>query len=227
MESFLRIPLASFVFFGIFFAVSTWHIVLCVVRQSGFMRKATKSLCVLSLAIAVIIAVPTYPLLYIGLFCGAIGDFLLIFKRKPVLFILGAVFFLANHVLFITQGLILLSPFTSGQSIGMMIFIILASALAYFIAFRFLKKMKRAIPGGVYVLALLCNVALYTFACCTGRWQYFLVCLIGAISFVASDMMLAYSLFVKGNQKSRHLVMASYLIAQFLISFGYVLTLLA
>ena len=227
MEAFVRIPIASFVFFGIFFAVSVWHIVLCVVRQSGFARKATKSFSVLSLAVAVAIAVPIHPLLYIGLLCGAVGDFLLIFKRKPVLFILGAIFFLTNHILFIVQGLIVLQPFSSGQAIGMIIYIILASALAYFIAFRFLKKPKRSIPGGVYVLALLSNIALYTFACFTGRWQYFLVCLFGAISFMVSDLMLAYSLFVKGNQKSRHLVMASYLIAQFLISFGFVLTFLA
>ena len=227
MESLARIPVASYIFFGVFFAFSIWHIVLCVIRQQSFLRKATKSCCVLSLAIAVCIAVPTYPLLYLGLFCGAIGDFLLIFKRKPVLFVLGAVFFLANHILFLIQGAIMILPNVENPTWGIVIYLAIAYVIAYIIAYKMLRKPKRAIPGGIYVTALLCNVGLYALACFQGRVAYFLVCLFGAFSFLASDMLLAYSLFVKGNQKIRHLVMASYLIAQFLISFGFVLTILA
>ena len=227
MEVFTRIPIASYIFLGLFFAISIWHIYLCCVRQNSFLRKATKSFCVLTLAIAVIIALPTYPLIYIGLLAGAIGDFLLIFKKKPVLFILGAVFFLVNHILIIIQGILLLQPFTTGITIGAICFLVIAFITSYIIAFTFLKKPKRSVPGGIYVTALMVNIGLYLLAVCMGRYEYFLICLFGAVSFMASDMLLAYSLFVKGNQKSRHLVMATYLIGQFLIAFGYILTLLA
>ena len=227
MDAFLRIPIASFVFYGLFLAVSIWHIVLCVIRQNSFLRKATKSCCVLTLAIAVCIAVPQYPLLYLGLFCGAIGDFLLIFKGKKVLFVLGAIFFLANHILFLVQGSLMIFPIPDGAWWGVEIYLLAACVGAYLIAYFFLKKPKRAVPGAIYVLVLFCNVGLYFLASVTGRYQYFLVCFFGAISFFASDMLLAYSLFVKGNQTSRHLVMASYLIAQFLISLGFVMTILA
>ena len=80
MDAFSRIPIASFVFIGLFLVCSIWHIYFCVKGPSS-LRKATKCFCVLFLAIAVAIAVPQYPLIYIGLLCGVLGDLLLLSRK--------------------------------------------------------------------------------------------------------------------------------------------------
>ena len=131
---------------------------------------------------------------------------------------------MANHTLCITQILIYLAPIPLWAAFTIIAYYVVGFAGSLVVAMKLLKKKRRAVPAAFYMSALWMNVGVYSLACLLGHVQFFILCVVGAISFFFSDMLLAYSLFVKGNQKSRHLVMGSYLIAQFLISMGFMLS---
>lgn len=224
MYALSMIPPISYAFLILFFGCSVWHIFLCLKRGEGMLRKVTKCFCVLFLSIAVMFAIPKYPLIYIGLLCGTLGDFLLLFKKRVYLFVFGVIFFMLNHTLCITQVLIYIAPLSVSQWIIIGSVMLIAYIGGLIFVLKILKKKRRAIPASFYVFALLANIIAYSSASLLGYYAYFMICIFGAISFLISDMMLAYSLFVSGTKQSRHLVMGSYLIAQFLIALGFMMT---
>ena len=224
MDVFTRIPTISYAFLILFFGCSVWHVFLCLKAGEGMLRKVTKCFCVLFLSIAVMFAIPKHPLIYIGLLCGTLGDFLLLFKKRVYLFVFGVIFFMLNHTLCIIEVLLYIAPLSMVQWIVIGTVLLFAYIGALLFALKFLKKKRRAVPASFYMFALLANIVVYTSASVLGYYAYFLLCIFGAISFLVSDMMLAYSLFVKGTHQSRHLVMGSYLIAQLLIALGFMMT---
>ena len=226
MELLGKIHVISYILLGLFVLVSAAHVFFCAKKMTT-PRKVTKTFCLLFLGTSVAIAVPNYPLLYIGLFCGMLGDFFLLFDKKKILFCIGAGFFLANHVLFIVQAMVYLSPMDWTVWLGIAVFLLLVYGIGYMLAFWMLRSKFRAIPAGFYAVALISSVATYVLAIMLGHGLWFFISLIGSISFFVSDIMLSYSIFKKGEQKQRHWIMTTYLLGQLLISVGFVLTLLS
>ena len=140
---------------------------------------------------------------------------------------IGAGFFLANHVLFIVQAMVYLSPMDWTVWLGIAVFLLLVYGIGYMLAYWMLRSKFRAIPAGFYAVALISSVATYVLAIMLGHGLWFFISLIGSISFFVSDIMLSYSIFKKGEQKQRHWIMTTYLLGQLLISVGFVLTLLS
>ena len=81
---------------GLFLACSLFHLVVAFLEKEK-LRKISKPFCLLFLSIAVILAVPHYPMLYIAALAGFVGDIILIWKDNKVCVGLGVVSFWIGH----------------------------------------------------------------------------------------------------------------------------------
>ncbi len=220
-----RIPTVSYVFFGIFLAVSLVHLVFCFL-QLELPRKVTKGFTTMMLGIAVACAIPNEPLPYIGIFLGMAGDFALLKKHKVLPFILGLVLFLAGHIIYIIEYVRLCAPVHWGFPVGVAIYGVLSPFLYAMIAKKVVHQ-KKLIVGGAFYLDVL-TLALITpiVACGLGKVNYLLLCVFGAASFLLSDIILTYTMFKRDVPRRDFYIMFTYLLAQALIAVGFTMTVL-
>ncbi len=220
-----RIPIASYVFFGIFLAIALAHLIFCFF-QLELPRKITKGLTTMALGVAVVCAIPTEPLPYIGLFLGMAGDFALLKKHKVFPFVLGLVLFLVGHIVYIVEYIRLCAPVHWGFPIGVIVYGLISPFLFSLIS-RKVVHQKRLIVGGALYLDVL-TLALITpiIACGLGKTNYLLLCVFGAASFLLSDIILTYTMFKRDVPRRDFYIMFTYLLAQALIACGFVFTVL-
>ena len=219
-----RIPVISYVFFGIFLFITLLHLVFCFF-QMELPRKITKGFTTMALGVAVVCAIPTEPLPYLGLFLGMAGDFALLKKHKVFPFVAGLVLFLLGHVLYIVEYIRLCEPFHWGLPTGVIVFAVLSPLLFSQISKRIVHQKKLIVGGALYLDILLLAFVTPIICCAMGRVNYILLCVFGAASFLVSDTILTYTMFKRDVPRRDFYIMFTYLLAQGLIAAGFVMTL--
>lgn len=220
------IPVAAYILFGLFVAVSLTHLVFCWLEQEKA-RMITKPMCLAFLTAAIIVANPTHPLVYIGLLLSMVGDILLLRQHKVLFLVCGTFAFYFAHACYIAQYLIICQP--------MPYYGYIATAVAYLLivlfGYRFLRKAIKtrglAIGGINYFAIIFMDFAWSIIACILGHVDFLILNALGMTSFVFSDAFLVRNLFVKRQKKSHFIIMTSYLLAEALVAVGFTLTLLA
>ena len=222
---FTRIPVASYVFFGLFILVSIVHLVFCYIENER-LRKMTKCFTTLFLVIAVIIAIPEHPLVYVGAFMGLLGDFFLLKKHKVFPFVAGMLSFLVNHILYIAMFMVLSQPLHYGFYVATALYCVLFPLLFYHFGRKIIHQRHIAFGGTAYIGFLVLDLIWAIIACAMGNVDYCLLAAFGAFCFIISDAFLAFTLFKKNIKRRDFFIMSTYLLAQGLICVGFVLTLL-
>ena len=217
------IPIASYVFFGLFVLASIVHLVFCYFEMERC-RMATKCLTTLFLSIAATIALPGQPLVYLGCFLGCLGDAFLLKKHKVWPFVSGMVSFLAGHILYIIAMMRLCEPLHWGYYVATGLWIILFPIFGVHISKRIVHQKKLIFGGTMYFAFLFLDLIWSIILCSKGMVNFGLLCIFGSICFIGSDMFLTWTMFKRDVKRRDFYIMASYLLAQGLLVTGLVLT---
>ncbi len=221
-EVITNLPVASIIFFILFFVSSIAEVVFGLIENDKI-RKIVKPFCLFFLSLAVLFANPNRFLsIFLGLLFGNIGDILLIFKEKKICLYLGIVSFFINHVFFIIFSLTL-------QQLNMAYITFVVFYVALIIgSFLPLKKLTKSTKigafGAIYSATIILDVILLITCCGVGKWNYMYFGLIGGLLFICSDTLLTYTIFIKKVKRQEGYIMLTYLLAEFLISIGYIFT---
>lgn len=218
-----KIPVASYVFFGLFVAVSLVHLVFCFFEME-LPRKITKGFTTLFLGIGAVIAIPTEPLVYVGCFLGMLGDVFLLKKHKIMPFVLGMVSFLAGHILYILAYMKLCGQLHWAYYVFTGIYCVLFPVIFYHFCHKIVHQRGIAFGGTAYFGYLFLNLIWAIIASAHGHVNYCLLCVLGAFCFIVSDIFLTFTLFKKNVRRRDFYIMITYLLAQGLIVAGFVMT---
>ena len=160
-----------------------------------------------------------YILLYVAIFCGMIGDILLALKHHGDMpFVIGAVFFLAGHICYITR-MMLFIPSGNLSWIWVLILCPIFYCALLYPCKRMVGKWALAIPGTFYLSTLLSDIVAGVVLLANGHISAIMV-IIGGLSFFASDIYLSKTQFVKHDKREDFYIMATYLLGQVLIVMG-------
>ena len=199
------------VFFCLYALTAFVHIaaILC---EKNSVRKVLK-ICLMPLLMAfVIFQTKSFPILILAaLSFSWFGDILLIEPKKLQLF-LGIGSFLLAHIFYLITYTTFIYKVNMAFAISTLL---VACVMEYFIIKNLHLPKGFLIPITVYgiILCLLLLFALQVFV--NNKNGFSILLLAGSISFVISDITLAYYNTVKPRTKlSRSFVMASYIIAQ-------------
>jgi uncharacterized membrane protein YhhN len=151
-----------------------------------------------------------------------IGDVILMFADKGELyFIFGLVSFLIAHLLFI---LLFINQRTEGDYLKNIFFwigvIAVAAYLKSMLSLLFPTLGDLKIPVSVYALTISAMLIMAIKGYFTWEKPMNTVILIGAVFFVTSDSILAINKFYNPIQSANFLIMFTYIVAQYLITFG-------
>lgn len=210
---------ATIILLSIFGVISLIHLVFCYFEKEKA-RKITKVFCMVALGAAAIVQKPDAPLIYVGAFLSAIGDFFLLEPKNIKRFVAGTICFLAGHVCYFTQFAIYATP-----NMPVWGFVLIAVGLisAGFILFPITYKIAReklvAYLGGVYMTNLafmvLCGIHLIIFLANHGHSPLpgILLCA-GYVAFLVSDSLLTQTTYVKDIKRRDFPIMLTYLIGE-------------
>jgi len=163
----------------------------------------------------------TKKLLLFALLFSWIGDVILLFADKGELyFIFGLVSFLIAHILFILLFIKQEAYKTPNKLLfGLgILFVVAYLYIMLTILFPSLGDLK--IPVSVYAFTISLMFAMAIRGGLTWRKPMNLLILNGAVSFVVSDSILAIDKFYTLLPNASLLIMSTYIIAQYLITFG-------
>lgn len=161
------------------------------------------------------------PYVILALFGGFLGDTFLL--GTGICFICGLLSFLVGHVFYITA---FLRPLDAAQIIPALFLLVLPYLLYGILACRLLfpsipKPMKPAVI--LYMVALLGMSFSALLRCTAVSGLRFWLTFLGSLFFVVSDTILAFQVFRKTSGKnSSVVVMATYLLAQLMITTGFI-----
>ena len=220
-----RIPIASYIFFGLFLLTSVVHLVFCFFEME-LPRKITKCFTTGFLSIACIIAIPTEPLVYLGCVFSMLGDLFLLKKHKVWPFVGGMVSFLVAHICYIAAFIALCQPLHYGYYVFLAVYMVVFPVLFFQVAKRIVHQKKIVFGGTMYFAVLTMDLIWAIIACCKGHLDYCLLCAFGAASFLVSDIFLTKTMFQRDVKRRDFYIMATYLLAQGLIIAGFTMTLL-
>lgn len=213
-------------FLGISLFLSIIHLVFCF-KLNEYWRKLTKVFCVGFLALSVMIFTFEYPLIYIGAFAGAVGDYFLIKKEKLKSLMVGIVFFLIGHVCYILQIMLLMnSPMWSYVLyVGILLLCIILIQIFFYPKLKYLAHRLTNLGTG-YFLCMSSSIVLCIIYLILGNGTnpYLWMVLVGYLLFVSSDSILMYTTYIKSWKRADFYIMLTYLAAQYLITLGLVLT---
>lgn len=160
--------------------------------------------------------------LFTGLCFALAGDLLLMFVwKEPAYFTYGLIAFLLCHVFYIAAFYLDFRSAPELDKRGARIAILFCAIVCtsfYFLIRPHLGAMK--LPVMAYVLVISMMMMMAAFRNQRVNAGSFNLILAGAICFVVSDAILAYDKFVKGFDFSGFLVIATYMVAQYLIIAG-------
>ncbi len=161
---------------------------------------------------------------------GLLGDFFLLLQNKWFLWGLGA--FLAGHLLYLALFLIQLILELRGGGItsrsifgGILVLVGWSLFLGYF--YRLFKPLSdgkhiwRPIQVYAWSLSGMAAAALILVVILSDYSKDYLLLPIGAVLFTISDLLLAYSRFIKPVQNAKLLVRITYHLAQFSLAWGF------
>jgi uncharacterized membrane protein YhhN len=223
--------LAFWFLIGLFAVASVINVIAGFFEQDRI-RKLTKPFCMLFLGSAAAVAVPFYPLIYVGAFMGMIGDVFLIFKKNQKMVIVGILAFYLGHLCYFAAMLSLL--FARGYVdpwpynwIWILLYAVLTPALFWHPTYLLTRKKIFSIYGAFYMDAVVSEaivpLLLYSLF---DKWDYFYLCAMGGVLFCISDLILTYTLFKKDLPRRDSYIMFTYLGGQFFIILGLILSVL-
>ncbi|RXR19378.1 lysoplasmalogenase [Flavobacterium amnicola] len=163
----------------------------------------------------------TKKLLLSALVFSWIGDVVLLFADKGELyFIFGLVSFLIAHILFIFLFIKQEAYKTPNKALFGLGVVFIAGYLFVMLTVLFPTLGDLKIPVSVYAFTISLMLVMAIRGGLTWRNPMNLLILNGAISFVVSDSILAMNKFYTALPNASLLIMSTYLIAQYLITFG-------
>lgn len=216
----------AYVFFALFVLVSLIEIIAAFNAWEK-VRMILKPFSLFFLGIAAIIALPSHPLIYIGAFLGMTGDIFLLFPNTKKLFLAGSICFLLGHFAYISEVLfvILRDNALEWWFYAIVGFMMLLWTLAFYpIAKKITKDRYLSLSGNVYLFTLVLVSIVSLIASVKGFTNYMILGVFGGLSFLASDLILVQSTFVKDFKRKDYYIMLFYLLGQALIVTSLVLT---
>lgn len=216
------------IFLGLFFVASIVHLLFAYLEKERE-RKITKCPGTLFLALAVVAFAPHEWLVYCGILCGLVGDFFLIWKKKKKFLALGSLAFFAGHVFYIVRLTQFSLPGMGDYSWAY--FFAWAVAVIIFLC-AFYALGKKIIGHGklatalMFYLAILGSLIIWSIiGCCIDyHFAFLFITALGAVTFLVSDSLIGYTMFTKDIKRRDFFIMATYLVAQLLVSSGLLLT---
>jgi uncharacterized membrane protein YhhN len=208
----------------IFFAISASHLVT-IALELTLLSQITKPMLMIALLVYFNQSVPKTPLnnfVNAALLLSCLGDTLLIFAdQQPIFFMLGLGAFLLGHLTYIFLNLNLID--TEDRKIKFHWRDILFGAFGLFM-FRFIRPNlgDMMIPTLIYAVVIcMMGITASKRIGKTSRKSFQLV-LIGAITFMISDSLLAINKFNSPFYLADFLIMLTYISGQFLIVQGII-----
>lgn len=202
--------------FYLFLFVCVLHLGCCYFQVKKLQRITKVFLMPLLLCYG-LMTVPNVSLfLILALIFGFLGDTFLLFEKHPLYFMCGLSTFLLGHVFYIFELLKHVNPLHH-LSITSIIasFLLLIGIFMFKTIATYLGNLK--IPVIAYCLTILSMLGVAVLYCLTQFSANSQVALIGAISFVISDYLLARSIFIGSFKHKDFYIMLTYLLAQTLL----------
>ena len=221
----MRFPIATYIFLGLFVVASILQLAFAFIENQKLRRKE-KICCMMMLGLAAVFAFPNQPLVYIGAFLGMIGDWCVLRKKT---FNIGVVAFFLGHLAYIFECLFMIIGEQNirwfQHVIYIMVYIVVALAM-----FAACKKAKNhttlnKIAQSFYFAILAVYIPVFILAI-VKVGSYMFLSLIGSIVFIISDSILVVTHFGFKFKRYDFYIMLTYLLAEFLIIAGFVLTLM-
>ena len=221
----MKYPIAVYIFLGLFLISSILQLAFAFIENQKLRRKE-KICCMLTLGLAAVFAFPDQPLIYIGAFLGMLGDWCVL-RRKT--FNIGVVAFFLGHLAYIFECLFMIVGEGNIRWFHHVIFILTYVVVALAM-FAFTNKSKthttlNKIAQSFYFAILAVYIPVFSFAIAQVG-SYMFLSLIGSIIFIVSDSILVVTHFGLKFKRYDFYIMLTYLIAEFLIIAGFVLTLI-
>ena len=221
----MKYPIAVYIFLGLFLISSILQLAFAFIENQKLRRKE-KICCMLTLGLAAVFAFPDQPLIYIGAFLGMLGDWCVL-RRKT--FNIGVVAFFLGHLAYIFECLFMIVGEGNIRWFHHVIFILTYVVVALAM-FAFTNKSKthttlNKIAQSFYFAILAVYIPVFSFAIAQVG-SYIFLSLIGSIIFIVSDSILVVTHFGLKFKRYDFYIMLTYLIAEFLIIAGFVLTLI-
>ncbi|MBY8991851.1 MAG: lysoplasmalogenase [Candidatus Lokiarchaeota archaeon] len=163
-------------------------------------------------------------LIIVALIGGCAGDIFLMLENEEKWFLFGMVAFLINQLFYIISFFLSISDITNFTSWG---FFLLGPAILIlvFTVPRFIKKTEdMKIPVLVYLGAILLMHIAAIFRLAEFAGLPFVLVYVGSISFIFSDACIAVNKWAGEFTNARLIIMTTYILAQFYITLGLLLT---
>lgn len=157
-----------------------------------------------------------------ALIFGFLGDVFLLPENKNWCFLAGILSFMLGHIFYITSFIKILGTM---NKMPLWYFVLVLPYLLYGIcAFKIVgnKMGNLKAAAGVYISIILFSSITCLMIILLGKTSM-LLAYIGTLLFVASDSILGYSMFISKSKLSDILVMITYVLAQMLIVFGFLM----
>ena len=221
----MKYPIAVYIFLGLFVVASVLQLAFAFIENQKLRRKE-KILCMMMLGIAAIFAFPNHPLIYIGAFLGMIGDWCVLKKKT---FNFGVIAFFLGHLSYIFECLFMIIGNENIEWYVDMILILtyVFVALGIYSACSLNKSRTtlNKVAQSLYFAIIAVYIPLFIFAMIkVGSFMY--LSLIGSVVFLISDSILVLTHFGFKFKRYDFYIMLTYLLAEFLIVAGFVLTLM-
>lgn len=216
----------SYVFLSLFALTMIVHLYFSFIEDEA-KRKITKPLNLLFLTLFAVITIPDHPLIYIGAFCGLIGDIFLINNKKKLFFVTGALFFLAGHLCYISEILFVIlasDPLSNLFYILTPLILLVFTGGGFFISQKICNDTLTALVGTLYLGILITVTVVSALAVSKGYTNYMVLGIIGGIFFLASDLILTQATYVKDIKRRDFYIMLTYLLGQLFIIFSLMFT---
>lgn len=219
----------SVVLLSIFGAVCLLHLFFCFFELE-VLRKISKPICLALLFFFVLSIKSDAVLVLLGIAFGCLGDIFLIWKRKKSCLISGVFSFMLGHFFYGAQLLLLFNlPYNYYYAgiIGACFVFIIILVFALYPKTKYLAH-KSAYAGNAYFATLLILLIMsIVYASLHFNGGISLMVVFGYSLFIVSDSILTLTTYVKDVKRRDFYIMATYLPAELLISFGLVLLLVA
>lgn len=163
-------------------------------------------------------------LIVVALIGGCAGDIFLMLENEEKWFLFGMVAFLINQLFYIISFFLSISDITNFSGWG---YFLLGPAILIlvFTVPRFIKKTEyMKIPVLVYLGAILIMHIAAIFRLAEFAGLPFVLVYVGSISFIFSDACIAVNKWAGEFTNSRLIIMTTYILAQFYITIGLLLT---
>lgn len=208
----------SYIFIELYIIASSLNLYFCYIEDEK-KRKLSKPFCLFFLSLFALVTSFNSPLIYIATFTALIGDLLMLKKKNNIFFVLGGFTFGASHLLFLSQGILLLKSVLnldySYFLIGLGIYLLL-TAISFPLCKKYFKEV--GIFASFYLSFLIIEFVFGIFLAIylTPSWCGILYS-IGYLFFFISDLLIFYFKKVKDVKRRDFPIMTTYLIAILLV----------